>query len=112
MNSDSQQIEQLTRNIEQLVCHVEQLTHHIKTIEASITNYGLISPQQFEPLKLAAVALNQSETTLRKAVNAARLNPRKHRAKLGVHYDFNGNRILINIVAWQRDIKSIPPEKL
>ncbi|MEG3875805.1 hypothetical protein QT972_00280 [Microcoleus sp. herbarium7] len=105
MDLNSKQIEQLTHQVEQLTCHVEELTHHIKTI------YGLM-PQQFEPLKLAAVALNQSETTLRKTVNIARLNPRKHRAKLGVHYDFNGNRILINIVAWQRDIKSIPPEKL
>ncbi|MEG3922986.1 hypothetical protein QUA07_28295 [Microcoleus sp. T3_A4] len=93
--------------------YIEQLLNlqkRVEALEAIIHGYGLA--QEFQPLKLAAVALNQSETTLRKAVNAARLNPRKHRAKLGVHFKFNGNRILINVVAWERDINSIPPENL
>lgn len=96
MSSDSKQIEQLTRRVE--------------TLEAIIRNYGLM--QEFQPLKLAAVALNQSQPKLRKVVNAARLNPRNHRAKVGVHFKFNGHRILINVVAWERDINSIPPEKV
>ncbi|MEG4406379.1 hypothetical protein [Microcoleus sp. MON2_D5] len=98
------EIEQLTRCIEQLVCRIE-------TLEATIRNSGLIK-QEFKPLKSAAIALEQSELTLRKSVNAARLNPRKHRAKAGIHYSFKGNRILINVAAWQRDICSIPPENL
>lgn len=89
---------------------IEQLTRRIETLEAIIRNYGLM--QEFQPLKLAAVALKQSEAKLRKAVTAARLNPRNHWAKVGVHFNFNGNRILINVVAWERDIKAIPPEKV
>ncbi len=89
---------------------IEQLTRRVETLEAIIRNYGLM--QEFQPLKLAAVALKQSEKKLRESVNAARLNPRKHCAKAGVHYNFNGNRILINVVAWERDIKSIAPEKV
>ncbi len=88
---------------------IEQLTRRVETLEAIIRNYGLM--QEFQPLKIAAVALKQSELTLRKHVNAARLNPRKHRAKAGIHYNFKGSRIFINAVAWERDIHSIPPEK-
>jgi len=87
---------------------IEQLTRRVETLEAIVRNYGLM--QEFQPLKLAAVALKQSEAKLRKAVNAARLNPRKHPAKSGIHYSFNGNRILINVVAWERDIKIVAPE--
>ena len=93
------------RYIEQLL----NLQKRVEALEAIIHGYRLA--QEFQPLKLAAVALNQSETTLRKAVNAARLNPRNNRIKVGVHYSFNGNRLLINVRAWERDIKSIPPEK-
>lgn len=108
MNPD---IEQLTRRIEQLTLCIEQLTCRIETLEATIRNSGSSgSMEEFQPLKLAAVALKQSEGTLRKYVNAARLNPRKHRAKAGIHYSFNGNRILINVAAWERDIKAIGPE--
>jgi hypothetical protein len=88
---------------------IEQLTRRVETLETIIRNYGLM--QEFQPLKLAAVALKQSEAKLRKTVNAARLNPRNHCAKAGVHFNFNGNRILINVVAWERDIKSVAPEK-
>lgn len=88
---------------------IEQLTRRVEMLEAIIRNYGLM--QEFQPLKLAAVALGQSEKKLREIVNTARLNPRKHCVKAGVHYNFNGNRILINVVAWERDINSIPPEK-
>lgn len=95
MDSDSKQIEQLTRRVELL--------------ETIIRNSGLM--QEFQPLKLAAVALNQSEPKLRNVVKAARLNPRNHRAKVGVHFKFNGHRILINVMAWERDINSIQPEK-
>jgi hypothetical protein len=95
----------MTMNLE-----IEQLTRRVETLETIIRNYGLM--QEFQPLKLAAVALKQSEAKLRKAVNAARLNPRSHQAKIGVHFNFNGNRILINVVAWERDIKAIPPEKV
>lgn len=107
MNSE---IEQLTRHIEQLTRCIEQLTCRTETLEATIKNSK--SMEEFQPLKVAAVALKQSEITLRKYVNAARLNPRKYRAKAGIHYNFKGNRIFINAVAWERDIHSIPPEKL
>lgn len=88
---------------------IEQLTRRVELLEAIIRSYGLM--QEFHPIKVAAVALGQSEKKLRETVNTARLNPRKHCAKAGVHYSFNGNRILINVVAWERDIKAIPPEK-
>ena len=93
------------RYIEQLL----NLQKRVEALEAIIHGYGLA--QEFQPLKLAAVALNQSEQKLRKMVHQARLNPRNNRIKVGVHYSFNGNRILINVRAWERDIKSIPPEK-
>ncbi len=109
MNSE---IEQLTRHIEQLTRCIEQLTCRTEALETTIKNSGVKQQQEeFHPLKIAAVALKQSELTLRKHVNAARLNPRKHRAKAGIHYNFKGNRIFINAVAWERDIHSIPPEK-
>lgn len=89
---------------------IEQLTRRVEMLEAIIRNYGLM--QEFQPLKLAAVALSQSEVKLRKVVSAARLNPRNHQAKAGVHFKFNGHRILINVVAWERDIDSVAPEKV
>ncbi|MEG4521042.1 MULTISPECIES: hypothetical protein [unclassified Microcoleus] len=94
MNSDSQELEQLKKRV--------------AALEAIMQTYGLV--QENQPIKIAAIALGQSEWTLRKIVHQARLNPSKHRAKLGTHYSFNGNRILINVVAWERDIKAIPPE--
>lgn len=92
------------RYIEQLL----NLQKRVEALEAIIHSYGLA--QEFQPLKRAAVALNQSEQKLRKMVHQARLDPRNNRIKVGVHYSFNGNRILINVRAWERDIKSIPPE--
>ncbi|MFB8796352.1 MAG: hypothetical protein U7126_19515 [Microcoleus sp.] len=78
---------------------IEQLKERVKALETIIRSYGLM--QENQPIKLAAIALGQSESKLRKMVNAARLNPRNHCIKAGIHYSFNGNRILINVVAWQ-----------
>lgn len=87
---------------------IEQLKKRVEALEAIIRGYGLM--QENQPIKQAAIALGQSESMLRKMVNAARLNPRNHRIKVGIHYSFNGNRILINVPAWEKDIKSTPPE--
>jgi hypothetical protein len=87
---------------------IDNLRQRIETLESIIRAYGLM--QESQPLKMAAIALNQSEWTLRKMVNEARLNPRKSKAKVGIHYSFNGNRILINVNNWKRDIKSLAPE--
>jgi len=94
---------------------IDNLRQRIETLESIIRAYGLM--QESQPIKVAAIlfegcanALNQSEWTLRKMVNEARLNPRKSKAKVGIHYSFNGNRILINVNNWERDIKSIAPE--
>jgi hypothetical protein len=87
---------------------IEKLKKRVEALEIIIRSYGLM--QENQPIKLAAIALGQSESKLRKMVNAARLNPRNHRAKAGIHYSFNGNRILINVKAWEKDIKLIPPE--
>lgn len=89
---------------------IEQLTRRVEILEAIVRNYGLM--QEFQPIKLAAVALKQSEFKIRQTVKAARLNPRNHRAKIGEHFNFKGNRIFINVTAWERDINSIPPEKI
>jgi predicted DsbA family dithiol-disulfide isomerase len=89
---------------------IEQLKRRVETLEAIVRNYSLM--QEFQPLKLTAVALKQSEFKIRQTVKAARLNPRNHPAKTGIHYNFNGNQILINVVAWNRDINSTPLEKI
>ncbi|NJR24357.1 MAG: hypothetical protein HC786_20500 [Richelia sp. CSU_2_1] len=87
---------------------IEQLKARVDLLEKVINAYGLMKENM--PLKIAAIALDQSEHKIRDMVKLARLNPRS-RIKAGVHYSFNGNRLLINVIAWERDIKSIPPEK-
>lgn len=87
---------------------LEQLKKRVAALEAIVQTYGIV--QENQPIKMAAIALGQSEWMIRKIVKESRLNPRKHRAKIGTHYSFNGNRLLINVKAWERDVKSVAPE--
>lgn len=65
---------------------IDQLKKRVEALEAIIHGCGL--RQENQPIKVAALALGQSESKLRKMVNAARLNPRNNRIKAGIHYLF------------------------
>ncbi|MEY3866732.1 MAG: hypothetical protein RLZZ338_623 [Cyanobacteriota bacterium] len=88
---------------------ITELKERIAALEAALKGYGLLS--EFHPIKNAAIALGISDSKLRKMIRESRLNPRKSPLKMGTHYSFNGNRILINVKQWERDIKTIAPEK-
>jgi hypothetical protein len=88
---------------------ITELKERIAVLESILKGYGLMS--EFHPIKNAAIALGMSDSKLRKMIRESRLNPGKSPLKLGKHYSFNGNRILINVKQWERDIKTIAPEK-
>jgi hypothetical protein len=92
----------------ELLSEITELKERIAALETVLKSYGLLS--EFHPIKSAAIALGVSDSKLRKMIRESRLNPRKSPLRVGTHYSFNGNRILINIKQWERDIKTIVPE--
>lgn len=93
----------------QLSQEISELKERIAALEAVLKGYGLLS--EFHPIKSAAIALGISDSKIRNMIKESRLNPRKSPLKIGTHYSFNGNRILINVKQWERDIKTMNPEK-
>jgi hypothetical protein len=100
----------------ELLSEITELKERIAALETVLKSYGLLS--EFHPIKSAAmpegpreaIALGISDSKLRKMIRESRLNPRKSPIKVGTHYSFNGNRILINVKQWERDIKTMSPE--
>jgi ribosomal protein S8 len=92
----------------ELLSEITELKERIRALETVLKSYGFLS--EFQPIKAAAIALGVSDSKLRKMIRESRLNPRKSPIKIGTHYSFNGNRILINVKQWERDILVIAPE--